>query len=70
MEELQKRLTKSKEDERSIKDNLQKTQQNLQDEKQKSEESLALLKQKEEDIKVYFYDISEAIFEFSRCLVL
>ena len=51
-EELEKRLTKSREDEKNIKNELNSLQQTLADEKQKSEESLALVKQKEEDIKV------------------
>jgi len=50
-EELQGLLTKSREDEKNIKNELNTLQQTLADEKQKSEESLALVKQKEEDIK-------------------
>ena len=53
-EELQNLLTKSREDEKNIKNELNSLQQTLADEKQKSEESLALVKQKEEDIKVSF----------------
>ena len=53
-EELQNLLTKSREDEKNIKNELNTLQQTLADEKQKSEESLALVKQKEEDIKVFF----------------
>ena len=52
MEELKKRLNKSKEDERNIKNEISKIENSLEIEKQKSEESIALVKQKEEDIKV------------------
>ena len=54
-EELQNLLTKSREDEKNIKNELNTLQQTLADEKQKSEESLALVKQKEEDIKVKIF---------------
>ena len=54
-EELQNLLTKSREDEKNIKNELNTLQQTLADEKQKSEESLALVKQKEEDIKVRIF---------------
>ena len=54
-EELQNLLTKSREDEKNIKNELNTLQQTLADEKQKSEESLALVKQKEEDIKVCIF---------------
>lgn len=52
IEELEKRLTKSREDERQLRGELSGIQTELADEKQTSEESVALVKQKEEDIKV------------------
>jgi len=51
IEELEKRLTKSREDERQLRGELSGIQTELADEKQTSEESVALVKQKEEDIK-------------------
>ena len=52
VEELEKRLQKSREDEKTLRNEMGTIQQELADEKQKSEESVALVKQKEEDIKV------------------
>ena len=59
MEELKKRLNKSKEDERNIKTEMNKIENSLEIEKQKSEESIALVKQKEEDIKVIYTVITD-----------